>query len=132
MPPALSLGRLGTAYLSGLALCLAIDLFWVASRATKLRRRALGVIVFDRPNLPSAGMFYLIYAAGLLFFAEAPGLALGSWAATAAAGAVYGACACIAFALTSLRLHEAVNWRDIAWGAGFAATAAVVSYWIAA
>ena len=62
------------AYLAAAAAFLAIDYVWLAKVAKSFYRDRLGGFLRDKPNLPAAVLFYLVYVVGIIVFAVAPAL----------------------------------------------------------
>jgi len=109
-----------TAYFLVLVIFLIIDMTWLMGIARSTYVAEMGGLMKKSPNLMAAGIFYLLYAAGLLVFAVKPGLEDASWAWAAALGAGLGAVAYGTYDLTNLAVIEGYGWRialiDLAWG----------------
>ena len=110
-----------TAYAAGLIACLGLDLLWLGVVARSFYQAQLGDLLAPQPNLAVAAVFYLLYPAGVLFFAVAPGLSAGSWQVTALRAALLGVLAYGTYDITNLATIKgftaAVALADIAWGA---------------
>jgi uncharacterized membrane protein len=82
----------------------------------------------------AAILFYLLFIAGIIFFAVLPGLDAGSWTKALALGAAFGFFAYMTYDLTNLATLR--GWPitlvvvDIAWGTVLAASVATASYFI--
>lgn len=129
-----------TVYLTTLAALLVIDFIWLSLANERLYRPILKDILVDGFRPAPAIVFYLLYAAGLVYFAVRPGLASKSWPAAALNGALFGF---FAYATYDLTNHATLRgWTttltvvDMAWGTilsaaaaaiGFAATKAIVA-----
>jgi len=107
---------------------LPIDAVWLTLMA---QLEEMGQLLKSSPNLPAAMAFYLLYAAGLLLFAVAPGLEAGSVVKGAALGAALGLVAYGTYDLTNLAILNGFGLRialiDMAWGSvlsGLSAAAA--------
>jgi uncharacterized membrane protein len=124
------------AYGASLAVLLVLDLVWLRYASDAFFRPAVGEILTDKPNFVAAGLFYVFFAAGLVYFAVLPGLRTASIATTLINGAFLGFVAYMTFDLTSLAILKLwsvkVSIIDISWGtfasaisaaAGFAAAA---------
>lgn len=121
------------AYLcSGFAF-LALDLMWLTFANKAFYRPLIGPVLADKVSLPPAVAFYFIYLGGILFFAVAPALRLGSAGKAALAGAVLGLVAYATYDLTNqatLKVWSVkVTAADLAWGVFVTTAAALAGYW---
>ncbi|MGB8316215.1 MAG: DUF2177 family protein, partial [Aestuariivirga sp.] len=66
------------AYVATLVSFVLIDLVWLMWVARSTYVAEMGTLLRKEPQLPAAIAFYLLYAAGLVFFAVVPGLKSGS------------------------------------------------------
>jgi uncharacterized membrane protein len=66
-------------YLVTVAIFVSIDLIWLGFIAKSFYAAEIGTLFAEKMSLPAAASFYLIYAAGLMFFAVQPGLTTGGW-----------------------------------------------------
>jgi uncharacterized membrane protein len=119
-------------YVLTLITFLAIDMVWLtwAARATYVAE--MGELIRKQPNLAAAVAFYLLYAAGLMFFAIMPGLKAGSIMQALGLGAGLGLIAYGTYDLTNLSVLNGYTLRialiDLAWGTLLSAlTAAIVT-----
>jgi len=82
-----------------------------------------------------AVLFYLVYMAGLVFFAVAPAIASGRWTSALANGAALGLVAYATYDLTNqatLRSWSTtITILDLCWGTVLSAIAATLGYLIA-
>jgi uncharacterized membrane protein len=119
-----------TAYLTTLAALFGIDFVWLSLASEKLYRPILKDILVDGFRPAPAIAFYLVYAAGLVYFAVRPGLASESWGRAALNGALFGFFAYATYDLTSQATLR--NWTatltvaDMAWGTILSALAAAI------
>lgn len=124
--------RILVAYLSGLVAFVALDFVWLGVMVRRLYQPELGEILAAKPRLASAVVFYLAYAAGLVFLAVGPALKDGAVGRAAINGLVFGAGAYATYDLTNqatLRMWSMkVTVADIAWGACATAIAAVAAF----
>jgi len=92
----------------------------------------LGPLLREEPVLLSALVFYLVYVAGILFFAVLPGLREGSAPVAGFRGAFLGVVAHGAFDLTSHSVFRGfpgtVVLVDLLWGAALTATVSTAGY----
>lgn len=120
------------AYLSSAVVFVAADFAWLSLAGPRLYRPTLGPLLADRVNAVAAIAFYLLYLAGILGLAIAPGLTLGRWRTAALNGLMLGIVAYGAYDLTNqatLRLWSTrLTLIDIGWGGVLTAIAAVTGY----
>ena len=129
--------RMITAYLlTGVSFAL-IDSIWLRTMYTRLYQPELGEILGGL-RLGPAIAFYLIYIAGMVWFAVGPALANGRWQTALVQGAVLGLLCYATYDLTNFAALKVwslkVTVLDIIWGtvltgsaslAGWAATRAL-------
>lgn len=118
------------AYVStGIAFAL-IDAVWLRTMAERLYRPEIGELMADKFRLGPAIVFYLLFIAGILYFAVLPALQSGGWKAALVSGAVLG-CLCYAtYDLTNFATLKVwslkVTLLDILWGTALTGTAAAI------
>ncbi len=114
---------------------LALDMIWLGYVARDLYRAEMGSLLADPINMPAATAFYLVYVAGLVFFAVLPGLEASSIMRAAALGAVLGFLAYATYDLTGLAVIRGFSAKlaliDMAWGAVVSALAASAGTFVA-
>lgn len=112
-----------------------IDAFWLRWAAPNLYRPVIGEIMATEVRWGAAIAFYLIYLAGMVWFAVKPGLASGQVTAALLNGALLGALCYATFDLTSQAVLKVwstqISVMDIAWGAFATAVASGVACWAA-
>ncbi len=120
-----------TMYFTTLAIFVGIDLVWLGVIAKSFYRAEMGPLLADKMNLPAAAIFYIIYAAGLMFFAVQPSLSSGGWSRAMMLGGLLGACAYATYDLTNLATLRGWTVKlsivDMLWGtvlSGFTAAVA--------
>jgi uncharacterized membrane protein len=97
-----------------------IDLGWITLVVNRMYREQLGSIVLKKPRALAGVLFYVIYMAGLVYFAIGPTLAGGSVLAAIRDGALYGLFTYSTFDLTNWAVLK--DWTltvviaDIVWG----------------
>lgn len=110
----------------------AVDFIWLAKVARPFYRRHLDQFLAQEPILLAAGLFYLIYIAGIIVFAVLPGLEANSLARTLALGAFLGFFAYATFDLTALALFDGfpiqVAIVDMIWGTVLTGTVSAATY----
>ena len=98
-----------------------LDLLWLGVIAKGLLAQQLGPLIREQIMPIPAILFYLLYAAGLGFFAVQPSLGDGDWLRAAAVGAFFGLVAYGTYDLTNLATIK--SWPlpmvivDLVWGA---------------
>jgi uncharacterized membrane protein len=68
----------------------ALDIVWLTTMGAKLYKQTLGPILLDSIRVMPALAFYLMYPAGLVIFAIAPGFKSGSPSTALLYGALFG------------------------------------------
>ena len=108
-----------------------IDAVWLKAM-NPFYRGHIGELLAERPNLGYAVVFYVIYIAGIVFFALRPALDGGSWLSAAGYGAALGAFAYATYDLTNAATLK--TWPlqliivDIMWGAALTALATLAGW----
>jgi uncharacterized membrane protein len=119
-------------YLASFAAFLVLDLLWLGVVAKGVYRRQIGFLMADSPDWLAAGMFYLLFVAGILVFVIQPGLETGTLRSTLLKGAFFGLVTYAAFDLTSQAVLRDWPWKltavDMAWGALLTASVAAVGW----
>ncbi|MGN7294443.1 MULTISPECIES: DUF2177 family protein [unclassified Rhizobium] len=118
------------AYLSTAAVFFGLDFLWLGTVATGFYRSQLGEMMRERPNFVAAGAFYLVYVAGIVYFAVHPYIAGGSWSQALFAGALLGLVAYGTYDITNLATLKSwplpMSLVDLAWGTLLTGTAAAI------
>ena len=124
-----------TAYLAAGIAFLIVDAIWLTTMADTLYRPLLGDKLEPQFKLVPAMIFYLIYVAGIVFFAVIPALEGGGLAKAALNGAVLGLVAYATYDLTNqATLRDwplALTLADIPWGAFVTTVGASAGYLVA-
>lgn len=121
-------------YFATLSVFFAIDMLWLGLIARSFYRKHIGFIMAPSPNWTAAIIFYLIFVAGLIFFAVTPGLQENSIGKTVFLGALYGFITYATYDLTNLATLK--NWPvflslvDILWGTILAVLVSGASFYI--
>ena len=109
-----------------------IDILWLGVIAKGFYRRQLAFILSPKVNWAAAVVFYLIYIAGILFFAVRPAVISNSWGQAAFLGALFGFFTYATYDLTNLATIK--NWPlvivvvDILWGVCLCSLVALLSF----
>lgn len=128
------LPQLALSYVFTALVFLALDAVWLTVMAERLYRGGIGHLMAPSPSWGAAVLFYVIYIAGVVFFAIAPAMEARRPALHALGlGALLGLVAYATFSLTNHATLKDWPWRvtlaDLAWGpfvTGVAAAAACV------
>lgn len=122
----------GIAYASALIVFIAVDALWLGFYARAIFKPALDDIARDRPRWVAAGLFYLLYPAGIVFFAVMPALNHASGTMALVHGALFGFFVYMTYDLTNLASIKAWTTSlaviDTIWGTFLTALAALASY----
>lgn len=126
-------------YLLTVPVFFVIDLIWLGVVARGFYRDNLAHLLNATVNWPAAIVFYLIFIAGILYFAVLPALAEGSLWRAVINGALFGFFTYMTYDLTNLATLP--DWPikvvivDILWGtvlcASVAASAFMIGRWLA-
>ena len=126
------------AYVLSALIFLAIDSQWIGNFATDFYQEKIGHLMADTFDLKAAAAFYLIYIAGLVFFAVRPALAepaLKPALKTALlCGALYGFFTYATYDLTNYATLR--DWPfdmvviDLIWGTVLTAVVALSVTWV--
>jgi len=122
------------AYVAAAVVFGGLDAVWLGWAGPKLYRPALGDLLATQFRLSPALVFYVLYLAGMVWFAVRPGLAQGVGAA-ALNGAILGAMCYMTYDLTSqavlARWPVHVTVIDVIWGTFATTVAATAATWVA-
>jgi uncharacterized membrane protein len=114
---------------------LACDVIWLSATGSSLYRPLLGDLLLAKFRLAPAVAFYLIYLAGVVFFATAPAITSGRWSTALMNGALFGFVAYATYDLTNqatLRSWSTtITILDLCWGTFVTAFSATLGYLIA-
>lgn len=114
------MARIIIAYISTLLVFFAVDAVWLTNSADLLYRPILGPILAPEFRLAPAIIFYLLYIAGLLYFAVLPGLRDGLWRTALIKGGLFGFFAYATYDLTNqatlIIWSTKITIADMIWG----------------
>lgn len=120
------------AWLAGGLATAVLDVGWVGFIANGLYRAKLGHLMAEKAWLPAAGLFYVLYASGILYFAAGPALREGSLSQALGRGAALGLLVYGVYDLTNLAVLRdwgvAISLLDVAWGTLLTAIASAAAY----
>jgi uncharacterized membrane protein len=128
----MTLTRALSMYAVTLPIFFAIDLVWLGVVAKNFYRRHLGHLLSPQVDWTSAILFYLVFIAGIVFFAVRPALEVNSPLRALTYGALFGFFTYATYDLTNqATLRDwpvIVTVVDLAWGAVLSASVAYLSY----
>lgn len=110
-----------------------LDGIWLSWAGNNFYRPAIGEIMADEFRVAPAALFYVLYIAGMIWFAVRPGLESGVGTALLN-GALLGGLCYATYDLTNqatLKVWPSyITVADIAWGAFATGTTAAAATWI--
>jgi uncharacterized membrane protein len=122
------------AYIAAAVVFLGLDAIWLSRIALGMYRQELGSLLLDKPNLPIAAAFDLLYVVGIVVLAIVPALSEGGWIKALLLGAVLGLVAYGTYDITNLSTLKGWSTRlaliDIAWGTALTAVSAAIGWWV--
>jgi uncharacterized membrane protein len=117
-----------TAYGIAVVIFLIIDAIWLGIVARGFYSSRMGELLLDQPRWGVAAIFYLVYVAGLVYFAISVGMAQDSIAAAALNGALFGFFCYLTYDATNLAVLKGydpvVALVDVVWGTVLSGTVA--------
>ena len=122
-------------YLLTIPIFFIIDIVWLGLIASGFYQRHLGFILSPDVKWTAAVIFYLMYIAGILFFAVRPALHAASWWQAALLGGLYGFFTYATYDFTNLATLK--DWPlivvlvDVVWGVCLCTIVSVLSFAIA-
>lgn len=123
------------AFLATALVFFGLDFIWLSKMTGLFYRQHIGHLLLDQPNIPVAAVFYLVYVAGIVYFAVAPALNGGSWTSALISGAILGFVAYGTYDMTNMATLKdwslAVSVVDMSWGVFLTGTAATAGYFAA-
>ncbi|SRR6056297_2462728 len=121
-------------YLITAVIFLGIDFIWLGFVARSLYREQLGFILKEKFDMKVALIFYLFFAAGLLFFVINRAVAVSSWQYALFAGMFFGFITYATYDITNLATLK--DWPvmitviDISWGTFLCGVTSLLSYFL--
>ena len=110
------------------------DAVWLGLVAPRFYQSQIGFLLRDTPNWYAAGIFYILYVAGLTVFVVRPAIRHESIWQGARMGALFGLVTYATYDLTNLATIKdwplPVTLVDLTWGATLCATTTFFSTWI--
>ena len=131
----MAFGSLVKLYFSSAAVFFVLDMIWLGVVAKGFYRQHLGSLLRPDVNWPGAILFYLIFIAGIEYFATVPSVAKGSAVQAALAGALFGFVTYATYDLTNYATMKdfplVVVIVDMAWGTVLSCAVTVAGYFFA-
>ncbi len=122
-------------YLFTIPVFFMIDLFWLGLVARSFYQSQIGFLLKNNVNWVAAGIFYLLFIAGILIFAVLPAIEKDSFLKAVVFGGLFGFFCYATYDLTSLAVVKdwpvSVTIVDIIWGIFLSDSVASISYFIA-
>ncbi|NTE85288.1 DUF2177 family protein [Agrobacterium rubi] len=122
------------AYVGTAIVFFGFDFLWLSKLAIGFYKREIGGLMLAKPNFAAAGIFYLFYIAGIVYFAVMPALSGDGWQSALVSGAILGFIGYGTYDMTNLSTLKGWSWKvcvvDIIWGTVLTGVAAVGGYWL--
>lgn len=122
------------AYAITLVVFLGLDFLWLGFVARRFYASQLSGHIRKNINYLAAGIFYLAYVAGIVFFAIAPALTEGSWRDATIHGALLGLLAYGTYDITNMATLKnwpiAISFVDIIWGCALTGLSSLLGFLI--
>lgn len=122
------------AYISAAIVFGILDAIWLRWAGPNLYEPVIGEIMAENFRIAPAAAFYLVYLAGMCWFAIKPGLESGQVSAALLNGAILGAVCYATFDLTSQAVFKVwathISVADILWGTFVTGTSAAIATWV--
>ena len=119
-------------YLIAFVIFLAIDAIWLGLVAPKFYKSQIGHLMAEKPNFIAAGVFYLLFIVGLVYFAIMPAVDAGSIGKALLAGALFGFMTYATYDLTNLATLKdwpiTVTIVDLIWGTFLSTSITLLTY----
>lgn len=121
-------------YLLAVPVFLAIDFVWLSTMSKSFYQKKIGFLLSKNPNYIAAFIFYLLFAAGIVFFVVMPAIEKKSLLYALGAGALFGLISYATYDLTNLATVK--DWPldltiiDLIWGSFVSAATSVAVYFI--
>lgn len=122
------------AYISAAIVFGVMDAIWLRWAGPNLYEPVIGEIMAENFRIAPAAAFYLVYLAGMCWFAIKPGLESEQVSTALLNGAILGAVCYATFDLTSQAVFKVwathISVADILWGTFVTGTSAAIATWV--
>ncbi len=120
-------------YVASFISFLVIDLIWLGLIARPIYQKYIGQFLAEQTKWGSAIVFYLLFVAGIVYFATWPALQDGSILKAVVNGALIGFLAYMTYELTNHAVIAGWPWQivivDIIWGTALGALVGGLGYY---
>lgn len=120
-------------YLIAFIVFIVVDAIWLGLIATRFYKNNIGHLMADKPNFVAAGVFYLIFIVGVVFFTY-NGIVEQDFSKALLAGAIFGFMTYATYDLTNLATLKdwpiIVTVVDLAWGTFLASVMTTATYFL--
>lgn len=111
-----------------------LDWIWLGFVAKKLYYSEIGKLLLDKPFMPAALLFYVLYVIGIVVFAVSPAIEKSSWQYALGYGALFGLLAYATYDLTNWATLKGWSPKivviDMVWGAFLTGSVAVTTFFV--
>lgn len=125
--------KLLPAYITMIIVMVLLDIVWLSVIAQPIYHQGIGHLMAAKPNLMFAGLFYLVYVAGLVRYALIPHLH-HAFKNVFLAGAIVGFFVYASYDLTNLALLKdwplTLSLMDMTWGTLLSGVSACAGKWV--
>jgi uncharacterized membrane protein len=122
-------------FLISLPVFFAIDMIWLVLIAKNFYQKHIGILMRPDLNWYAAGIFYLLFIAGLITFVISPAIEKHSSVHALVFGALFGLVTYATYDLTNLATLKdwpvIVTIADLAWGMILSSSVSVIVYFVA-
>ena len=119
-------------YIIAFIVFLIIDAIWLGLIAKNLYQSEIGHLMTDKPNFIAAGIFYLLFIGGLIYFVINPAISTGDITKLIISAAVFGFMTYATYDLTNLATLKdwpiKVTIIDLIWGTSVSTVVSYVTY----
>ncbi len=120
-------------YLIAFIVFIVVDAIWLGLIATRFYKTNIGHLMAEKPNFIAAGIFYLLFIVGVVFFTY-NGIAEQNFGKALLAGAVFGFMTYATYDLTNLATLKdwpiTVTIVDLLWGTFLSSVMTTATYFI--
>ena len=124
--------QFAVAYVGTALAMLVLDIIWLTQMVNRLYQPRIGELLAEKPSMPPAVVFYLLYVAGIVILAVMPALREGGWKRLLVHAAVFGLVAYATYDLTNQATMKTwsttITLVDMAWGTFITTVAASAGY----
>lgn len=121
-------------YIIAFFVFLIIDAIWLGIISKNLYKKELGHLMSKKPNFIAAGLFYLLFLVGLVYFVINPSIINNDLPKLFISSALFGLITYATYDLTNLATLK--NWPikitiiDLIWGSSLSCVVSTLTYYI--